>query len=377
MANRSVLITGGAGFVGSTLAFQLLQRGDSVTVLDRLHPQIHTEESLSSERMVLLRERTRFIEGDVRDPTAVSMAIEGVDTVVHLAAETGTGQSMYEIHRYVETNIGATALLLDILTNSRHSVDRFVVASSRSIYGEGRYRTRDGNFTYPESRNIGQLQNGQFEVCGSDGVPLELVPTHESSMLHPSSVYGITKQNQEQMVLTVCPTIDIAPVALRYQNVYGPGQSLSNPYTGILSIFSTLLRQGREINVFEDGLESRDFVYIDDVVSATELAVHGRGDGMALNIGSGVATSVLTVVEELARSLHVEPKFRVTGNFRIGDIRHNVADISRAREHLGYLPRWDFQRGIESFASWVLGEPVRMGSYDESLAEMRDRNLLK
>ena len=247
-----VLITGGAGFIGSNLALKLLSQGHDVTVLDSLSPQIHGDSpETTSPLYISVKDKVNFICGSVCDKELLRQAIEDQDAIVHLAAETGTGQSMYEIQRYVEVNIGGTALLLDILANEKTSVKKVVVASSRSIYGEGKYRSEKLGVIYPAARAEADMLAGQFELlCPITKKPLELLPTDEESKIHPSSVYGITKQNQEQMVLTVCPSIGIAGVALRYQNVYGPGQSLSNPYTGILSIFSPRIHNKYSISIF-------------------------------------------------------------------------------------------------------------------------------
>ena len=375
-----ILITGGAGFIGSRLAAELSAQGHRVTVLDSLLPQVHGTDPSQSDLLRLARESAEVVVGDVTDRPLLEAALRGQDVVVHLAAETGTGQSMYEIERYNRVNIGGTALLLDILANdTTRSVQKLVVASSRSIYGEGRYLSRELGFVYPETRSEDDLLAGRFEpTVPGDHSGLEVVPTTEDSKIHPSSVYGITKQTQESLVMTVGPTLGIASVALRYQNVFGPGQSLTNPYTGILSIFSTLIRQGRGINVFEDGQESRDFVYVDDVVRITaQAALDARADNEILNVGSGVATTVNTVVAELMRAYGREVPVEVTGNFRLGDIRHNVADLTRVSKALGFEPQVSFREGVEAFARWVQEQELVDGGYEASLEEMRRKLLLK
>lgn len=374
-----VLITGGAGFIGSRLARRLVDGGHSVTVLDALIPQVHgADPSESSPLVKSLDGIAEVIRGTVTNSGDIRKALTGATVVVHLAAETGTGQSMYEIDRYVETNVGGTAKLLDLLTNEQHSVKRIVVASSRSIYGEGAYENRHGEVVYPPHRADEAMAKGDFRVLDVDGEELRMLATSEDARLHPSSVYGITKQMQESLIMTVGPTIGVAPVALRYQNVYGPGQSLKNPYTGILSIFSTLIRQGKEINIFEDGLESRDFVYIDDVVEATFLAVtHPDAAGGIFNVGSGVATTVKDVVQALFGAFGSQVPTRISGNYRLGDIRHNVADTTRLSEVLGFTPAVSFADGVQRFVDWVLTEPVEGDTYQRSLDEMASRNLLK
>lgn len=373
---KRVLITGGAGFIGSNLALALLARGYEVTVLDNLSPQIHGDGG-DSPLYASIKDRVRFLRGSVAVRGDWEKALEGADAVVHLAAETGTGQSMYEIEKYTDVNIGGTALMLDILANAKHSVKRVVVASSRAIYGEGRYVDADGRSVYPVARVDEDMKRGDFD-CKWDGRTVSLVATDEESKIHPTSVYGITKQVQEQLVMTVCPTIGIEPVAFRYQNVYGPGQSLSNPYTGILSIFSTRIKNGNPINIFEDGLESRDFVYIDDVVDATVRGLERpEAAGEVFNVGTGVATDVMTVATTLIEKYGIDVPVAVSGNYRLGDIRHNFADVSKARELLGFEPRWSFGDGIAEFARWVDGQAVQEDRYEASIDEMKLKGLYK
>ncbi|EFQ81784.1 NAD dependent epimerase/dehydratase family protein [Aeromicrobium marinum DSM 15272] len=375
----NVLITGGAGFIGSRLARRFADDGHRVTILDTLSPQVHgADPAQDSPLLKAAAEVAEVVQGSVTDVDALRRVLPDQHVVVHLAAETGTGQSMYEIDRYVEANIGGTAKLLDLLANEPHHVGRVVIASSRSIYGEGAYRSSAGEIVYPSHRDDAAMAAGDFDVHAPGHDPLTLVPTDESARLHPSSVYGISKQVQESLIMTVAPTIGIEGVALRYQNVYGPGQSLKNPYTGILSIFSTLIRQGREINIFEDGHESRDFVYIDDVVEATYLASTVPGAAhQVMNVGSGVATSVLEVTAALQAAFGSDVPVRVSGNYRLGDIRHNVADTTRLAEVLGFTPAVDFATGVGRFVEWVLTEPVEEGGYEKSLQEMASRRLLK
>jgi dTDP-L-rhamnose 4-epimerase len=375
-----VLITGGAGFIGSHFALRLIREGHTVTVLDRLSPQIHgAEPEVTSPLFKSIRNLVKFVRGSVCDETTLGACLQGQDAVVHLAAETGTGQSMYEIRRYAEVNVGGTALLLDRLANHAHEVRRVVVASSRAVYGEGKYAANDGSVVYPEARRAEDMQAGCFDpLCPRTGDPLRLLPTDEESKIHPSSVYGITKQNQEQMVMTVCRSLGISAVALRYQNVYGPGQSLKNPYTGILSIFSTRILNGNPINIFEDGKESRDFVFIDDVVEATYLALlRSEAHDQVFGIGSGVPTDVLTVAHTLVRRYRRDVPVTVTGAFRVGDIRHNFADLRKARSLLGYEPRVGFEQGIETFTHWVESQEIAEDTYERSIEELAKKGLFQ
>jgi dTDP-L-rhamnose 4-epimerase len=373
-----VLITGGAGFIGSNLANKLVAHNATVTVLDNLSPQIHGDDPHQSPLFQSLDKSVRFIEGSVTDRSALERAMEGQDAIVHLAAETGTGQSMYEVSRYIEVNVGGCGLMLDLLVKAKNkTVKKVVVASSRAIYGEGKYRSPALGILYPDSREEKDLQAGHFDyLCPYSGEPLECLPTDEDSKIHPASVYGITKHDQEQMVMTVCRSIGIGAAALRYQNVYGPGQSLSNPYTGILSIFSTRIKNGNEISVFEDGLESRDFVFIDDVVDATHAAlVEPQANDRVFGIGSGQRTAVITVAKKLRALYGSDVPISVTGAFRLGDIRHNYADLTRARELLGFEPKVAFAEGIERFAAWVDSQEVQPDNYERSIVEMKSRGL--
>ena len=379
---EKILITGGAGFIGSNLALALLKRGHQVTVLDNLSEQIHGKNPEETSPLYLsIKDKVHFIKGTVACRETLQKAIANNTVIVHLAAETGTGQSMYEIQHYTDVNIGATALLLDILTNEKHLVKKVVVASSRAIYGEGKYYNKTKNtFVYPLQRTDADMQKGDFEVKDPQNHSdvLELVATTEDSIIHPTSVYGITKQVQEQLVMTVCPTIGIAGVAFRYQNVYGPGQSLKNPYTGILSIFSTQIKNGNGINIFEDGKETRDFVFISDVVDATVLGIEKEAaNNHVFNVGTGVATDVITVAKELSNNYGIQVPITISGNYRLGDIRHNYADITKARQLLGFEPKISFKEGLKQFTDWVNTQEVEEDKYQQSIDEMKAKGLYK
>lgn len=375
-----VLITGGAGFIGSNIALKLLKKGYDVVVLDSLSEQIHgSKPEETSPLYRSIKNKVEFIHGSVANRADWMLALGNVDYVIHLAAETGTGQSMYEIEKYVGSNIGGTALLLDILANQPHHVKRVVVAESRAIYGEGKYICPKCGEVYPQARKDEDMAKGDFECkCPKCGNKVQLVATTEDSKIHPTSVYGITKQVQGQLVHLVCQSIGVESVSFRYQNVYGPGQSLSNPYTGILSIFSTRIKNGNGLNIFEDGKETRDFVYIDDVADATILGLEvPEANGHVFNIGTGVATDVLTVAKTLCDKYGVQVPISVSGNYRLGDIRHNYADISMARKILGFEPKWTFERGIEQFTKWVNDQEVQEDNYEASIAEMKAKGLYK
>ena len=378
---KNILISGGAGFIGSNLTLSLVKKGYKVTILDNLSPQIHGEDAENHSVLFLsIKDKVKFIKGNVTNVEDWKKAIHDQDAIIHLAAETGTGQSMYEIDKYADVNIGGTAKMLDFLANNPHTIKKIIVASSRSIYGEGKYWSEEQNTpVYPKHRTDEFMTKGDFEVK-YDGMykTLKLMATDEESKIHPSSVYGITKQNQEQMIMTVCPTLGIDPVALRYQNVYGPGQSLTNPYTGILSIFSTLIKNGKEINIFEDGKESRDFVYIDDVVDATILGLEKKeANGEVFNVGYGEPINVITVANLLDRNYNSNTKINITGNYRLGDIRHNYADLSKIKSKLGFIPKNNFVDGIKKFTDWVTTQNIEESKYEESIKEMKEKGLFK
>jgi dTDP-L-rhamnose 4-epimerase len=376
---KNILITGGAGFIGSNLVLALIKKGYNITVLDNLSPEIHGEEPEQTSPLYnSIMGKVTFIKGTVTSRADWEKAIDNQDVIVHLAAETGTGQSMYCIAKYTEINIHGTAIMLDILANNKHSVKKIVVASSRSIYGEGKYRHPHLGIVYPKHRKEQDMLAGRFEVTFFDDQQLELQATDEDSKIHPSSVYGITKQNQEQMIMTVCPTIGIDPVALRYQNVYGPGQSLSNPYSGILSIFSTQIRNNNGILIFEDGKEIRDFVFIDDVVSATILGIEKEeANGEVFNVGTGVATDVLEAANMLVKAYKINVPVTITGKFRLGDIRHNYADLCKIKTLLGFKPKVYLEEGILKFSEWVLLEEIQEDKLTLALEEMKQKGVLK
>lgn len=374
----NILITGGAGFIGSRLAQVLASRGHRITVLDSLSEQIHGPDPKSSYLFNSLPTNTAFIHGDVSDSSIWTDALAQQTVVVHLAAETGTGQSMYQIEKYCRANVGGTAALLEALVNCQHSVRKIVVASSRAIYGEGKYFCQNDAEVYPDSRDEEAMAEGDFSVkCPKCRRPVEPKATDEDAALKPGSVYGITKLTQEQMISVVGRAIGVATTSLRYQNVFGPGQSLQNPYTGILSIFTSAIFDRGPINIFEDGTPSRDFVYIDDVVDATVKAIEmTEADNQDFNVGSGIPVDLMTVVSSLEALHGKKANANTTGNFRSGDIRHNYADLTRISGLLGYKPVWNFQSGLKEFVSWSQTQSVGHG-YLDSLAEIRKKGLLK
>ena len=373
------LISGGAGFIGSNLALKLLKKGYEVVILDNLSKQIHGENPDESYTYNLIKDKCKVIVGDVTNFNDWEKALEGVDIVVHLAAETGTGQSMYEINKYVDINIGGTAKLMEIISNDRKQVKKVIVAASRAVYGEGKFECSEHGIVYPESRKDADMSQGDFEVkCPICNRNVELLPTDEDSKLHPTSVYGYTKKSQEELCMIVGKSIELPVVAFRFQNVYGPGQSLKNPYTGILSIFSTSIKNGNNLNIFEDGLETRDFVYIEDVTDAVILAMESdKADFNSLNVGSGEKTDVMTVANTLKEKYKSDIDIKVSGNYRLGDIRHNIGDLNKIQSLLGYEPKVKFTEGISNFVDWVEKQNVECDNYEASIEEMKKKGLYK
>jgi dTDP-L-rhamnose 4-epimerase len=375
---KNILITGGAGFIGSNLTVKLVSKGYNVTILDNLSKQIHGENQ-DSTLYNSIKDKATFILGDVCNKSDWVKALKGQDAVIHLAAETGTGQSMYEITRYNEVNIIGTAQLLNILTNQEHTIKKIIIASSRSIYGEGKYLCDNHGIIYPNERKDADMVNGNFNpICDKCDKKLILKATDENSKIHPSSIYGITKQHQEQMILLIGKTLKIPAVALRYQNVYGPGQSLANPYTGILSIFSTRLLNRNDIDIYEDGEESRDFVFIDDVVDATVLALEKKeANHQIFNVGSGVATTVSEVANTLKKLYASNVNVNISGKYRLGDIRHNYADLSKIKNVLGFHPKFNFRNGISEFVNWVKTQEIQSDKYKDTLIKLKNKGLIK
>jgi dTDP-L-rhamnose 4-epimerase len=376
------LILGGAGFIGASTARQLATAGHEVVIVDSFDPQIHGPDPRTSPTAHDLWGKFDIRIADALDAVADDSLWVGVDSVLYLAASTGTGQSMYDVQSYCRNNVSVAAALAEQLLKRQTQIRRLVVSGTRAVYGEGAWRCAQHGRRFPGTRSAAAMQQGRFDAqcpvcCGA------LTPdaSREDDPTAPASIYGITKLAQEQLVLNACASAGIPATAFRYQNVYGPGQSLRNPYTGILSIFTQLIRKEGELNIFEDGLATRDFVYIDDVAEYNMRALISDRPGTdVLNIGTGERQTILDVVAALGRALRLTPRYKVTGQFRVGDIRHAAADISRTRAALGTIALTPFYSGVQSLVEWALRLPVDdsvKNKYVQSLAVSSGMGLFK
>jgi len=347
-----VLVTGGAGFIGSHLVDILLKKGHFVRAYDNLEPQVHGE---SQKIPDYLNKEAELIVGDVRDREKLKEAINGIDVVFHLAASVGVAQSMYEIAKYTESNTMGGATLLDLIANEKHNIRKVIIASSMSVYGEGAYKCDDCGEVYPKIRSLEQFKRNDWEMkCPNCNVDVKPIPTGEDKPLFPTSIYAVSKRDHEEMFLIIGRAYQIPTVALRFFNVYGPRQALSNPYTGVAAIFSSRLMNDKPPIIFEDGNQARDFIHISDIVQACILAMDkSEGDYQVFNIGTGRKLTVLDVANVLIDKLGFKGESQIVNKFREGDIRHCYADISLAKEVLGYEPKIKFEDGIIDLVNWV------------------------
>ena len=366
----NILITGGAGFIGSHVADELLHHGHRVRALDNLSPQVH---GADATRPAYLDRDVELVRGDVRDPDAVRRALDGIDAVYHFAAAVGVGQSMYEVDHYTSVNNRGTAVLLEAIID--HPVERLVVASSMSLYGEGLYRGADGTLSEGQERPLAQLRAADWEVRDADGAALEPVPTPETKTPSLSSIYALSKFDQERMCLLIGRAYAIPAVALRFFNVFGTRQALSNPYTGVLAIFASRLLNGNAPLIFEDGLQRRDFVSVYDIAQACRLALEVPGAaGRAFNVGSGTPHTIREVAALLSAILGKTIEPEICGKYRVGDIRHCFADITEAREALGYEPRVTLEDGLVELAEW-LQDQAAVDRVEDASRELAARGL--
>ncbi len=374
---KSILVTGGAGFIGSHLVDELVKLGHRVRVFDNLSSQVHGKEQNVPS---YLNKNIEFIKGDVRDRDALREAIKGIEVIFHQAAAVGVGQSMYEIAHYLEVNVLGTANLLEILVNERNSLEKIIVASSMSNYGEGKYHCEDCGTVYPKLRSTEQLKRREWELkcphCQRDVRP---IPTDEEKPLYPTSVYATSKRDQEETVINVGRAYNIPAVALRYFNTYGPRQSLSNPYTGVAAIFSSRIINGHNPVIFEDGLQGRDFTHVSDVVQANILAMEKEeANYEVFNVGTGKMTNLLEMVEILIENLghnhEIEPE--ITNKFREGDIRYCYADVSKIEKRLGFRPEIGIEEGFQDLVQWVMTQ-TSLDAFEQANTELESRGLTK
>ena len=367
-----VLVTGGAGFIGSHLVDKLVEMGNEVVVVDSLEEQVHTK------KPDYLNPKAQYLFEDIRAEGVLAKAIQEVEVIYHEAAAVGVGQSMYQVEKYVDVNTMATAKLLDILVNKEHNVKKLIVASSMSIYGEGAYECGYCGVVYPDLRTEEQLKQREWEMkCPKCGKIVKPIPTSEDKPLHPTSIYAITKSDQEEMCLTIGRAHGIPTVALRYFNVYGPRQSLNNPYTGVCAIFSSRIKNENPPLIFEDGAQSRDFVSVHDIVEANILAMESsNADYEVFNVGTGKVTNILGIAQTLIKLYDKELKPETTNKYRAGDIRHCFADISKIRTKLGYKPNVNFEDGMEDLVAWGEKEEAQ-DKFEEAHEELLKRGLVE
>jgi len=376
-----ILILGGGGFIGSATAEALSAGGHEVTVADIFDPQIHGAEYRRTPTFQRLEAIAKVQIADVRDRAAIAPLLAECEAVYFFAAGTGTGQSMYQIHRYCDVNVMGAAVFAELLPQHRDRLRTVVVSSSRAVYGEGAYRCAEHGRVFPSARSAESLRAGFWEPrCPACAGPVGALDSRENDAPFSTSIYGTTKLAQEQILLQTCAGLGIPLVAFRYQNVYGPGQALRNPYTGILSIFTQLLLRGDEVNVFEDGLATRDFVHVADIVRCNVRALEWTdAPPRVLNVGSGHRTTLLAIVQALAAALGVEPRCRVSGDFRAGDIRHACADLAALTAQFGPQEFIPLTAGVRGLVDWVReqsGTGLGADAYRQSLEEMRRAGLL-
>jgi len=369
-----VLVTGGAGFIGSRLVPLLAERGHRVRVLDSLSEQIHGP---AADFSTDLRSLAECLRGDVTDGDDVARALDGVDAVVHLAAETGMGQSQYEIVRYTDVNVGGTARLLQALSDGRGSVRRLVLASTARVYGDGPYTCPEHGRVFPAQRSVEQMSRGDWAMrCPECGREVDVTRCVEGDLRQPGSMYAVTKCAQEDMIRLYGAVYGLDAVVLRYQNVYGAGQALRNPYTGVLSVFCTRLRNGLVPEIYEDGDESRDFVHVTDIAEATVAAAEREGlGGETINVGGGGRAAIIDVARSIVRAFGVDLDPVVTGMFRAGEVRHMEADIAAAERVLGYKPAVPLDEGIRRLVEWVQEQPIQEDRSRQAFEELRARGL--
>lgn len=369
---QNILVTGGAGFIGSFLVDELVRKGYSVQIFDNLEKQVH-----QGKKPKYLGKKAQFVKGDVRDYQVLKKAVKGIDAIFHLASSVGVGQSNYEIKKYCDTNVGGNANLLDILVNSKHRVKKLITVSSMTGLGEGNYKCKKCGIVRPPLREEAQLKKHLWEPkCPSCKRSLYPMPTDEKAIEYPNSIYAITKKTQQDISLLFGKTYNIPTVVLRLFNVYGPRQSLSNPYTGVTAIFISRIKNNQKVVVYEDGMQTRDFISVHDVVRALISALEKTtADNQVVNIGSGKPTSIKNIAETLGNLLAKPGLVNVSGEFRKGDIRHCFADIKKAKKLLGWNPKVSLKQGFRELIEWSAQEKAE-DKFSSAEKELRQRGIL-
>lgn len=368
----NVLVTGGAGFIGSHIVDKLDNDGHSVRIFDNLEPQVHN--GIPS----YLNKNSEFVKGDIRDTRQLESAIKDIDVIFHEAAMVGVGQSMYQIEKYVDVNTYGTAKLLELLVNKEHDVKKLIVASSMSIYGEGAHLCDDCGIVYPMLRSEQQLKRRDWVAkCPNCSKDVKMAPTKESKPLQPTSIYAISKKDQEEMSLAIGRSYGIPTVALRYFNAFGPRQALSNPYTGVCAIFSARIKNNNPPMIFEDGLQSRDFISVHDIAEANIMAMNSsNADYEVFNVGTGRATSILDIALTLSKLYNTTISPEIAGKYRAGDIRHCFADISKIKDKLGFQPKVSFEEGMKELVAWGAKQEASDG-FEDAYGELLKRGLVE
>lgn len=376
---RNILLLGGAGFIGTNLSKALSSKGYKVTILDCFSEQVHGKNYKSSYLYQQIDQSIDLVVGDIHNAPLLLNLLQKNEIVIHLASETGTAQSMYRLQRYTEVNIGSVAVLMDTLVNNKTNIKKVFLGSSRVVYGEGKYLTEKGDFVYPNLRSKANLANGVFDIVSEEtGEVLRLNATDEASLINPVSIYGFSKYAQEQLVKITCQTYGIDYCILRYQNVYGPGQSLLNSYTGVLNIFASRAILNKPLEIFEDGKGIRDFIYIDDAVDATILALENENaNNRTFNVGTGVGISIWDAAIDISKSLEKEVVCNVSGNYRYGDIRHSLADIHKIKRILDFKPQYSFKEGLREFEKWVMTQAIQTEYSDAIFNENLKKGVLR
>ncbi len=367
-----ILVTGGAGFIGSHLVDNLIEKGHEIVILDNLEPQVH-----QNKKPDYLNPKAEYIFKDIRDKKVLLSVLKDVEIIFHQAAAVGIAQSMYLIEKYIDVNVTGTAKLLDALVNTENSVKKLILASSMSVYGEGAYECENCGIVYPELRSEEQLRKRDWEMmCPKCKRYVKTIPTKEDKPLRPTSVYAISKRDQEELCLSVGHAYGIPTVALRYFNVYGPRQSLSNPYTGVCAMFSSRIKNGKPPLIYEDGLQARDFIYVDDIIQANILAMEKNSrDYKTLNVGTGKPTSIIEVAKVLAKLYGKDVKPQIINKFRAGDIRHCFADTTETRK-IGFEAKFNFEEGMKKLVEWGKQEEA-IDKIDIANKKLEEKGLVK